>query len=707
MDLEEQIKKLIDVLKGEESRGSRVGTIAGSLAGKTAKEQKKYVEELKRQVTLLEKNGDLSKKENKNIESLNSELKDATDQVKNFGSEVDKASAALGPLVRTAFKLGDAQAQSTSDWNTVAGVFSNFGKTGAILGQLGGSLDYNISVYRELSQVGAAFGKSLIEMRQMARDAALPLGEFAGLVADNAMSLSALFGTTEQGIRNMAVFTKALRDKGLTEGLFGLGVTTEELNEYLGTYLERQRFADQREIMTADQVVQSTVQYTKQLDLLAKVTGIQRKQIDDTIRDQQKDAILQRSLTGLNEEQKNIANQYLAVLKNINPALADNAKILMETGVPFDEFGEKLIGTNSELGDIMINFKDLLKSGKSLPEILSMMSDASKGFKLSYDQATLAFGGLAEQGDVNQALAALKIDEIAAIKQQLEEEKKLLDIMGPFNDQMKRVKAAFADLQTHFLSSITPMIGSLADFLTGPFKDTLVGLGKFMTENPKLTAAAFVAGLGGTMLFDFAKQVSIVALGTAAGFKASGGLAGVGMGLTKGVGGVAGIGIGAMGVGMAETAETNTGKVAGVGTAAAGGALTGAMIGSAVPIIGTAIGAIAGGLIGGGIAAYKGWFDENSRTLGTLGATGQAIERKTSMLKVHSGERVLNRTETAQYNMNERTTQMSTDVAITQLSEVMKEVNKSLNTGNMIASLIERNTKSTKNSLARAEGNLV
>ena len=64
MDLEEQIKKLIDVLKGEESRGSRVGTIAGSLAGKTAKEQKKYVEELKRQVTLLEKNGDLSKKEN-------------------------------------------------------------------------------------------------------------------------------------------------------------------------------------------------------------------------------------------------------------------------------------------------------------------------------------------------------------------------------------------------------------------------------------------------------------------------------------------------------------------------------------------------------------------------------------------------------------------------------------------------------------------
>ena len=690
-------------------RDARTGAITGAISGKSIKQQKEFQKELAKTIEVMKKEKKLSEDEIKNLQDLNKEFDKAEDNIREFSNELGKAADALGPFVRTALKLGDAQAKAESDFQTVASTFSKFGITGDTLQLLGGSLDYNIATFRELSQVGASFGKSLIDMRYAAQSANLPLGEFAGLVADNAMSLSALFGTTEQGIRSLASFSAGIRDKALQDGLFGLGVTTEELNEYLGTYLERQRFADQRSQMTEAQVIQATVEYTKQLDTLAKVTGIQRKQIDETIRDQQKDAILQRALTGLTEEQKIQANSFLAVLKNINPALADNAKVLMETGVPLDEFGEKLIGTNSDLGNILVNFKDLIRQGKSVPEILALMSAAGKEFKVGFDQATLAFGGLAEVGDTNQQLAALNIDQIEAIKQQREEQGELLKVLGPFNEEMRKLKTAFAGIQTEFLSTITPGISGIANFLTGDFKDTLVGLGKFMIENPKTTAAAFLAGLGGTILFDFAKQVAIVytgmkmALGGLPGMAKFAGMAGKGLGVGAGVGGAL------LGGEIADRSDSVLGKGAGVATAAASGAL----IGSMVPIIGTAIGAALGGAYGLFRASDLDTklmdfiTGGEGRNYGTMGAIGQTFEPKTSLLKVHAGERVLNQGETTRYNQDESRSQITSSNTLNQLNEIMKEVNKSLNTGNMIAAMIEKNTKSTKNTLARAEGNLV
>ena len=711
--MEKQIEDLIRVLKDTADKEVRTGAITGAISGKTLKQQKEFQKELTKMIELMKTEKKLSEDEIENLKDINKEFDNAEKSIKEFSSEVGKASDALRPFIRTAFKFGDAQATATSDFQSVGQAFSQFGMTGDLLETLGGSLDYNISTFRELSQVGATFGKSLIDMRLTAQAATLPLGEFAGLVADNSAALASLFGTTEAGIRNLGTFSKAIRDKALQEGLFGLGVTTEELNDYLGTFLERQRFADQRSQMTEAQVRDATIKYTKELDILAKVTGIQRKQIDDTVKAQQSDAILQRALTGLTEDQKIQANSFLAVLRNVNPALADNAKVLMETGAPLDEFGEKLIGTNGDLGNILVNFKDLIREGKTVPEILAMMNKSSKGFIGSFDQATIAFGGLGDVADTNQRLASLNVDQIEALKQQVAEEKELLKVLAPFNEEMRKLKTAFGNIQTEFLSTITPAIGSIADFLTGDFKDTLVGLGKFMVENPKTTAAAFITGLGATFLLDFAKQVSIVYLGTKAAlgtgmigkaFAKMGAIAGPGL---KFAGGVTAGGLGVMAGGeIADKSDSLIGKGAGVATAAASGAL----IGSMIPIIGTAVGAALGGAYG--LFRASDLDDKlmekiGMRNLGTLGATGSRIEPRTANLRVHAGERVLNAAETANYNAEERTSSISTNNAIAQLQEVMKDVNKSLNTGNMIASLIERNTKSTKNSLARAEGNLV
>ena len=115
-----------------------------------------------------------------------------------------------------------------------------------------------------------------------------------------------------------------------------------------------------------------------------------------------------------------------------------------------------------------------------------------------------------------------------------------------------------------------------------------------LAKAPGLTAGLLVAGLSGKLLFDAAKQTSIIAAGTRLGTAhlglkgaaGAGSLIGRGASIAgKGVGGLAGLGIATGGIAQASSAETTGEKAFGVGQAAIGGALTGAMIGSVIPVI--------------------------------------------------------------------------------------------------------------------------
>ena len=743
--MEREIEKLIEVLKKMSDGTARGSTITGALAGKSAKDQKEFQKQLEKTIESMKKKKKLDEDEIKNLKDINREFDNAEESIADFSGAMDRATNAAGPFVKTIFKLGDGAAKADNDLATLAGMFDKFGLAGDVVQALAGSLDYNMQVFRELSQVGASFGKSLIAMREAAHAAMLPLSEFAGVVADNAMSLSALFGTTEQGIKNIGAFSLAIRDKALKDGLFNLGVTTEELNEYMGTYLERQRFADQREILTAAQVADRTAKYTKQLDLLAKVTGIQRKQIDDAVKDQQKDALLQRALTGLTADQKDAANLFLGTLRNISPALADNAKILMETGVPFDEFGEKLIGTNGEIGNILINFEDLLRQGKSVPEILGMMSKAGEGFIDGFDQGTIAFGGLGDVADAIQQIVALQIDETAAISEQNKKAKELLETLAPFNEEMRRLKVAFAEIQTEFLRGLTPAITAFTEFITGDFKGYIEKLIEMIKGfDPKKFGKALMLALAGTLILDFAKQVSIVALGTAAGMRGLGfGARSLGGKALGAVGKAGGVGLGVGGAYMAGEygagADTHLKKGAGIAGSAASGAIAGAMFGP--------IGAAVGGLLGGIYGAYKSYNKDAEKATkafdqGTMG-TGPLFQDFGSgtPAMLHGMEAVVTPGQLAKLMamgparylpgrkitdfMAERAPAIFKDfgdsmealkdkITLTggrdgdeSLLLAINNLQKTLNTSNMIASMIERNTKSTNNNLANMTGTLV
>ena len=111
---------------------------------------------------------------------------------------------------------------------------------GSTIGFLGKRLDTNIETFRQLSQVGGNFGKSIVDLRLAARDAALPLDDFAKLVASNSGNLAALFGSTSQGAKQIARLGAETRRLGI-DRLAPLGFTVDEINETLLLNLDSQR----------------------------------------------------------------------------------------------------------------------------------------------------------------------------------------------------------------------------------------------------------------------------------------------------------------------------------------------------------------------------------------------------------------------------------------------------------------------------------
>ena len=197
-----------------------------------------------------------------NLEGLQDQIKDNLDQYKKYNSALKNVSASVIGLGKAA----DAGEGSISGFTEN---IRRLGLVGEIIADFGKSLDINIETYRSLAQTGAAFGQSIIQLRQISADAALPLDDFALLVRQNADNLAALYGTTTQGAMAMADLGKGIRDQAIPQ-LAPLGFTVEEINETLLLNLERQRRTFNFDANARQSNIQSAINLSMQLDRLAK-----------------------------------------------------------------------------------------------------------------------------------------------------------------------------------------------------------------------------------------------------------------------------------------------------------------------------------------------------------------------------------------------------------------------------------------------------
>jgi hypothetical protein len=735
---EAEIKRIIEEAIKDSGKGAQGTALKNAMesafrSAAKSSEVQKLNKEIKEQI----KNQKLS---NEATEELN----DAIDELTKSQEDLIKASEGLTEqyyklakgtglnivqsqrLAEKAVSARDTLEQLGTAAYKGSGKISDF--TSAFKGKLGGagdafvkvgtSLQNNIDNYRTLSNVGAAFGQNLVELRETAAQAGLPIEDFVTLISKNSEVLAQTYGSATQGAKAFAQLSESFRRTDI-EFLAPLGLTIDDFNSALLTTINLQRLTGTFERDNIKGQTESARGLITEIDKLAKLTGIQRTQLQKQLEAQMAQATFAAYAQNQTEETRLRMQTFAATISEIAPEMKTGLlDLIANQGVATTQAGKELV-MNMQGASGVINS---LQSGAITTE------QALQQFQAAARSGEQGLRGVAQTGTVgfvnNMYPAMLKVtraqmnfadvtDEAAKRSDSLTKQ------LSQFQDASKRLSASFQSLETGFFRNLGGALGLGIDGMNKGMKDLAIGINSLSSGSKALL---YIGTSLSSFVLDKATQVGVVFAGTLQALKVAGftdkgvfgTLGGLGGGKVGKYGTMAGRGLGIAGGGLgiglgayeAYNADSASGKLIGMGEGAIGGALMGAQIGAMGGPLGALIGAGIGALGGAAVAGIAGGVGKPvSRATGTLGEIGLPFEPRTSNLQVHAGERVLNPTEAQEYNaggsggnaqyaqLNAQMTQYN--MTAKEALELQKANYKALNTLVNINMATEKNTKKT------------
>ena len=492
--------------------------------------------------------------------------------IKTFGGNVLDSSTRLTDFGNQAIQLTDEMGWAGR-------------QLGEAFQQLTLELTKQIDTFHNLSEVGIQFTGGLMEYRRMAIEAGVSLDTFQSVVTSISGIIAIFGGNALIGARRFSRISGAIQDE-FGPAMNRLGISFEDQIEYLSNYLEIQTRQGRAQFMTDRQLQLGTQGYIKQLDLLATITGKQRKQIADAIRD----ATADKSIAGIFQALEAGANENLRGIIGALEGMQDSEmkqgmKDLIATGgIPMTEMGKSLMLLNPQLGTMAKRARD---GEIGVDQFAAAIRQTAELANARSDAELRLTPILQQQG--NQVLTA-----ITQMRSMTEFGKGLTEAQKTQQRSMESSDKAMAGLRQSFQRLANALITALApaiEFISKGFNLVAVMLEK-ITRGGDNSLLGFGLAIGGAIL-------AIKALGVAATM-----LKGT-FGMLGRIGGLGGKGGGAaMGLTGAMRAAGTPGGAAGVigGGAAIGagvglmGLLGGAGIGAGLFLTGKGLGVVAEGL---------------------------------------------------------------------------------------------------------------
>jgi hypothetical protein len=316
------------------------------------------------------------------------------------------AGSLVGTVTDLATNLTNFALNASNSGATMSGFFSVFSRLPLGLGTLA-SLFSNITSYgegllnsyRQLTQVGASFGGSLTDMRNMAAQSGLTMDQFSKVVKNNSDIFSSMGGGVDAGVKKFTEQSGKLLDTNgpFAARLAGLGYTAEESANLLVTYYRTQGSMSAKQLANFNQVGQSTVQLAEQMDLMSKITGRSRKEQEESMKKLQADQLWQSFKQQLDPAARAAAEATITAAEGVfGPDFADSLKVGMQTGFfnPISEAARMQVagtgGLSQEVGQQMI---EMIKSGKTLEQVTAVLINGGKKAGEYSDQLNQATGG--------------------------------------------------------------------------------------------------------------------------------------------------------------------------------------------------------------------------------------------------------------------------------------------------------------------------
>lgn len=364
-------------------------------------------QELQEMIRKLQESGDASadfgdkvKEAGKSVSDFSKKTAgELTKSVGTFSSSVIGGAKGFDTLTPIVTSLGNAMAGLAGAIPLVGGAAKavvNAATSGSkfLLGQL----ERQRKTFNSVSESGLILDGSLTNFSNTAFGTLMNLEQFGKVVADNGQALSRMRGTAAQGTVAFAdLATTLTQDQTVRR----LGYSAEELGEITSGFIKQQTRLGQSQNMTTDQLNRSTGQYISELDMLSRLTGQNRKDLqaqqDALQREARFGTMLQRMQTAGQNEQAKAMQDMVVSVAGFSPRMAEGLKDIMTAGTATTEEGRQLMLLSG--GALQGILKDL-KSGNV------DYQTATQRLQKSLGGAEQQFGSIAQiQGNVNPLLA--------------------------------------------------------------------------------------------------------------------------------------------------------------------------------------------------------------------------------------------------------------------------------------------------------------
>jgi len=164
----------------------------------------------------------------------------------------------------------------------------------------------NVETFKELSQTGITFGNSMNNIRMGAADMRMSMGEFSEFMTTNQKSFASLGGTVGKGAEEFAKLSKQMVNSELGEKMMQLGYSSKELNEVLAIQIGASKAKLSAEDGSRERAIASAMKMAEEMDSLAKLTGVSRKEQEETRKALQKDMAFEAAMR---QETRNMSKE--------------------------------------------------------------------------------------------------------------------------------------------------------------------------------------------------------------------------------------------------------------------------------------------------------------------------------------------------------------------------------------------------------------
>lgn len=261
-----------------------------------------------------------------------------------------------------------------------------------------------LKYYRDFSKSGVTFSGNLLDLVQAARTTSLTLGELQAVLNTNRDAFAILGGGNVQAGYEKFITTQnrlMAVGSGFREQLLGLGVTSEQAAGFLGTLIRSQGVMSKNREIDESKLAKQTSEYILQLDALTRLTGIQKEELDATIKKAQQDQLFQTFMDTLTPVQRRVADQMIRAAAPFGDEAVQAVKArLRGLDAPVTEFENQIValGGSSVL------------AGSGLRDILYSATESTDGFTAGLEfMANVASGVGGAMADIPDELKATGI----------------------------------------------------------------------------------------------------------------------------------------------------------------------------------------------------------------------------------------------------------------------------------------------------------